>query len=417
VDNRRGNAVPLPFGLRALRHRDYRLVWGGLLVSLIGTWMQSVAQTWLVLDLTGSALRLGLINTIQYAPILLLALPGGALSDRVRKRRLILLTQSALMAQALLLAVLSWTGHVRYWHVAVLALLYGVAVALDMPARQSFVSDLVGRGDVMSAIALNSTVFNAARVTGPALGGLVVARYGTTPAFSANALSFLAVIGALLAVRTEGSPGERAAATVRQELAEAVRYATGTPLIAFVLGLLLAVCVFVINFTTLTALIARDVLHLDADGFGLLMACHGSGAVLGARALALLGLTRPPRRLLIGAALAVSAALLGLAFARAVWVAGGLLLAAGCAQILFVASCNTALQVTAPERLRGRVMGLYALTVAGTVPFGALFVGTVAEQWGPAAACAVGGGLGLALVTALTALWLRTSRGGRPAAP
>jgi predicted MFS family arabinose efflux permease len=203
---------------------------------------------------------------------------------------------------------------------------------------------------------------------------------------------------------------------VRQDLAEAVRYATGTPLIALVLGLLLAVCVFVINFTVLTALIARQVLRLDAGGFGLLMACHGSGAVLGAVTLALLGLTRPPLRLLIGAALAVSAALVGLAFARAVWLSGALLLVAGCAQILFVASSNTTLQVTAPERLRGRIMGLYSLTVAGTVPFGALFVGTVAEHWGPSAACAAGGGLGLALVGALTALWLRTSRGDRPAA-
>jgi predicted MFS family arabinose efflux permease len=269
----------------------------------------------------------------------------------------------------------------------------------------------------MSAIALNSTVFNAARVTGPALGGLVVARYGPALAFYVNALSFLAVLGALLLVRTEGVPQPRAGGTVRDDLAEALRYATGTPLIAFVLGLLLAVCVFVINFTMLTALIARQVLGLDAGGYGLLMACHGSGAVLGAVGLALLGRTRPPLSLVVGAALVVSAALLGLAAARSVWQAGALLLVAGMAQILFVASCNTTLQVSAPEALRGRVMGLYALTVAGTVPFGALFVGTVAERWGPPVACAAGGGLGLALVSALGALWLRTRPGGRPPAP
>ncbi len=402
--------MPLPFGLRALAHRDYRLVWCGLGVSLVGTWMQSVAQAWLVLDLTGSPLRLGLINTLQFAPLLVLSLLGGALSDRVRKRRLVLATQSALMLQAAALAALAWTGRVEYWHVAALALVYGVAVGLDMPARQAFVVDLVGRADVLSAIALNSMAFNTARVVGPALGGALVARFGPPVAFSLNAASFVAVIAALSAVRTEGAPRRVGGTTVRQELVEAIRYATGTPHVALVLGLLLSVCVFVVNYTVLVPLIARQALGLDATGFGLLMACHGSGALVGALALALFGGTRPPIRVVIGAGLVVSGATAALALAGPVWWTAGLLLVAGSAQIVFIASCNTTLQVTAPEELRGRVMGLYVLMVAGSAPFGALFVGTVAERWGPLAACAAGGGLGLLLVAGQALRWARRSR-------
>jgi MFS family permease len=372
--------------------------------------MQSVAQSWLVLELTNSAFRLGLINVLQFCPLLALSLLGGALSDRVRKRRLILATQSALMLQAAALATLAFTGHVQYWHVAALALVYGVAGALDMPARQSFVADLVGRADVMSAIALNSTVFNTARVVGPALGGLLVARYGAPVAFSLNAVSFLAVIAALSAVRTEGAPRRAGGTTVRQELVEAIRYATGTPHVALILGLLLSVCVFVANFTVLVPLIARQALRLDAHGFGLLMACHGSGALLGALTLALAGVTHPPVRGLIGAALVVSAATAALALAAHVWMTAALLLVAGFAQIVFIASCNTTLQMTAPEALRGRVMGLYALMVAGSAPFGALFVGTVAERWGPLAACAAGGGIGFVLVSAQAVRWARRGR-------
>jgi MFS family permease len=183
--------------MRALGHRDYRLFFAGQIVSLIGTWMQSVGQAWLVLELTNSPFKLGLLGTLQFGPMLLFAFLSGAIADRVRKRRLILATQSALMLQAFALSALAWTGHVQYWHVAVLATLYGLVTTLDMPARQSFMTDLVGRNDLPGAIALNSAVFNGARVVGPAVAGLLVARYGVALAFLLNGLSFLAVLGAL----------------------------------------------------------------------------------------------------------------------------------------------------------------------------------------------------------------------------
>jgi MFS family permease len=190
--------------------------------------MQSVGQAWLVLELTGSAFRLGVIGTLQFAPVLGLALLGGALSDRVRKRRLLLATQGTLMAQALALAALVWAGHIRYWQLAVLATVYGVANALDMPARQSYVAELVDRAHLSNAIALDSAAFNGARVVGPALAGLMVARWGSAAAFLINGVSFVAVLAALAAIRTEGGPRPRPEAGLRQELVEALRYVAAT---------------------------------------------------------------------------------------------------------------------------------------------------------------------------------------------
>lgn len=219
-----------PIGLRALNHRDFRLFWTGQLVSLVGTWMQSVGQSWLVLELTNSPFKLGLIGTLQFGPMLCFSFVAGAIADRVPKRRLVLATQTALMLQAFSLSALAWTGHVQYWHVAVLASLYGFATTLDMPTRQSFIVEMVGKDDLMNAIALNSAMFNGARMVGPAAAGLLVARYGVAPAFLLNGVSFLAVIVALLGIRAEGLPQAQASSSVRQDIVAGVRYAVGTPL-------------------------------------------------------------------------------------------------------------------------------------------------------------------------------------------
>ena len=378
--------MALPAGLRALNHRDFRLFWSGQLVSLIGTWMQSVGQAWLVLELTDSPFKLGLIGTLQFAPMLFLSLVAGAIADRVLKRRLILATQMALMLQAFSLAVLVWTGHVRYWHVALLAVLYGLANTLDMPVRQSFIADLVGKGDLMNAVALNSAMFNGARIVGPAAAGLLIARYGVAIAFFLNGLSFLAVIAALAAIRTEGLPRPSSGTTILEEIVEGVRYAVKTPLIALVLSLLLSVSLFVINYNVLVPLIARDVLHEGAHGFGFLMAALGAGAVAGALALALLGGRRPPLGLLVGSALFVSGATASLAAVRHFGVAVFVLVVIGLGQILFTASCNTTLQVTVPDGVRGRMMSFYALVFAGVTPIGSFLIGSISETLGVPAA-------------------------------
>lgn len=401
--------MAVPAGLRALRHRDFRLFWSGQLVSLIGTWMQSVGQSWLVLELTDSPFRLGLIGALQFGPILLFSFLAGAISDRVRKRRMLIGTQTALMIQAFTLSALVASGHVQFWHVAVLASLYGLANTLDMPARQSFMAHLVPRGDLMNAIALNSAVFNGARVVGPAAAGLLVARYGTAAAFLFNGLSFLAVIAALMAIRNEGAPRPRSGLGMGAEIAEGVRYALGTPRITLVFGLLLSVSLFVVNMNVLVPLIARNVLHEGAHGFGLLMASLGVGAVIGALAVATFSGGRPPLWAVVGPALTAATLLLVLSFVHRFGLAAAVLMALGFAQIAFMTACNTTVQITVPDELRGRIMGLYALVFAGMVPIGSLIMGTVAERWGVLRACAVGGAMGLLLITTLTLVWRQRS--------
>jgi MFS family permease len=397
----------LPAGLRALNHRDFRLFISGQLISLIGTWMQSVAQSWLVLELTNSPFKLGLIGTLQFGPMLGFSFLAGAIADRLPKRRVIIATQTALMLQAFALALLARSGHVQFWHVAVLAVCYGLANTLDMPTRQSFIVEMVGKDDLASAIALNSAMFNGARMIGPAVAGLLVDRFGVAPAFGLNGLSFVAVILALAAMRTEGLPREREGTTVRQDIAAGVRYAVGTPLVALILSLLLVVSLFVINHNVLVPLLARNVLHEGAHGFGLLMAALGIGAVVGALALAMLGQSRPPLPLVIIAAALASALTLGLAVIRHFPSAVVLLALTGLSQIVFMASCNTTLQMVVPDRLRGRIMGLYAFVFVGVTPIGSFFVGSVAEWLGTPIAYAAGGGLGLLSVLALTLLWWR----------
>ena len=421
--------MALPRGVRAFAHRDYRLFWGGQLVSLVGTWMQSVGQAWLVLELTNSPFRLGMICTLQFAPILLFSFAGGAVSDRVYKRRVLVATQSTLMLQAFTLAALAWTGEVQYWHVAVLATLYGCVNTLDIPTRQSFVVELTGKNDLISAIALNAMLFNAARVAGPAAAGLLVARYGPAGAFFVNGVSFLAVIGALLAMRADGAPPARARASFRADVLQSMAYATGTPRVKLVLALLLSVSLFVLNFNILVPLIARNVLGQGAHGFGLLMTALGAGAVSGALTLAAVGLQRPSLGLLVAAAVALSIGSIGLSLVHTFAAAAAVLVGIGFAQIVFTSGCNTMLQITVPDELRGRVMGLYTLVFAGVTPIGAFVSGWLAEHVGVLETCALGGGAGLIAVVTLAALWRtrvarvrlrgacgcagRASRGGR----
>ena len=402
------SATPKRARLAALRHRDFRLFWSGQLVSLIGTWMQSVGQAWLVLELTGSPFQLGLVTALQFAPILVLSPVGGAMSDRFPKRRIILLTQAAMMVQALALALLVWSGQVRYWHVAVLAAIYGLGRAIDIPARQAFVTDLVGKADLPNAVALNSLVFNGARIVGPAVAGLLIARFGVAPAFFLNGLSFVAVLAALLATRTPGDPDPAGRLGLREGLWGALAYAARTPPVAFTLALLVVVSLLVINFNVVVPLIARDVLNEGAHGFGLLMSSLGAGAVMAGIGLALLRRSRPPLWSLAASAAVLSAGTAALALVGHFGATAALLVVLGCCQILFSTGCNTTLQLGTPDALRGRVMGLYALANAGMTPFGSLLVGVIAEHLGVRAACALGGGAGLVAVAALVLVSRRT---------
>src|SRR5947209_473114 len=232
--------------LGALRHRDFRLFWIGQLISQIGTWMQSVAQAWLVLELTHSPLQLGIVSALQFTPVLLFSPVGGVLSDRFAKRKVLLVSQTAMQLQAFVLAALVWSGRIQYWHVAVLAAIYGLGRAIDIPARHSYVTDLVGRSDLANAVALNSVIMNGARIVGPAVAGLLIAAFGVALAFFLNGVSFVAVLVALVAIRTEGRPDINGRLGIRGGVLGALTYAAATPPVAFTLGLMVVVSLVVL---------------------------------------------------------------------------------------------------------------------------------------------------------------------------
>lgn len=407
--------MAVPAALRALRHRDFRLFWLAQLVSLCGTWMQSLGQAWLVLELTHSPIRLGIVSALQFGPFLVLSFIAGVVVDRVPKRRVLVATQTALALQAALLSVLVFTGHVRYWHVAALALCAGIVNTLDMPARQAFVVDMVGREDLLNAIALNSAVFNAARAIGPALAGVLIAEWGVAGAFAANAISFLAPITTLMLIRNEGYGGPRARRPMVEEIGEGIAYAARTPRVGFVFALLLGVSLFIFNYNVMVPLFARQILHLEARGLGFLMSSLGLGALLGAVALSFASGERPRLNGIIGTGLALGLAVLTMSFVRDFSAAMLLLFVMGLSGIVFMTSCNTTVQLGVPDVLRGRVMALYSFVFVGVTPIGSFMMGTIAEHAGVAESYFVGGTASVAVVVALGIAWRRRVRRARSA--
>jgi predicted MFS family arabinose efflux permease len=320
-----------------------------------------------------------------------------------------MVTQGMLGILALLLAGLVWSGHVRYWHVAVMAVLVGVANTMDNPARQSFVMDMVGKEDVANAVALNSAAFNAARIVGPAVAGVLIARVGVAAAFLLNGASFLFVLVALGRVGVAGAPRPRGPTTMTVEIREGLAYALRTPRIRLILAILLVVSLSVFNISIYVPLLARNVLGQGAEGFGLLMASVGVGAVSGALTLGTLG-GRPRPRMLFASAVVACAALLGLGFVRQVRVAAPVLFALGFAGIMTVAGCNTALQLAAPDAMRGRLISLHQLIFGGSFPFGALAVGAISERWGVSTAFLTNGAAGLIALGLILLGWPRPGR-------
>jgi MFS family permease len=367
---------------RALRHRNFRLFWIGQLVSVIGTWMQSVGQGWLMHKLTGSAWMLGLLAFTQFVPVTMFSLWAGVVADRVDKRRMILITQSLAAVQALLLAAVVSGGMVKPWMVLVLAFVFGTINAFDLPARQSFLVEMVGKEDLPNAIALNSAAFNTARVIGPAIAGIVVALAGEALCFWLNALSYLAVIAMLLRMDLVARPAAAAAGAAAESLMEGVRYVLATPPVRNLLVLLGVMCSLGFQYTTLLPVYARQILHTGSEAFGLMVSAFGLGSLLSAIVLT----RRHDRwRLRRNLQLALACAAVGMAvfaWSRALPLTLAMGCAAGFGLILYVASTNVLLQLTIEDRFRGRVMSLYTFMFIGTAPVGALGVGAIAERFG-----------------------------------
>ena len=371
-------------GVAALQHRNYRYYWFGQIVSLVGTWMQSVSQPWLVLLLGGSPLQLGLVLALEFTPPMFLAPLGGVLADRVDKRKALVVTSVLKAAQAVILFALTITGVVQIWHVMVLSIMLGLASAVEMPVRQAFAAELVPRRDLVNAIALNSASFNLARVVGPGIAGLALAFFGPAFNFGINAVSYVAVLVALQRMDPAGLHRlERPDRfdTVRRSLAEGLRYAVKTPTVLWPLVLLLGMATFGMNFQTLLPLYARNTLQLGAEGYGALYATMGAGSLIGSLSLAFAS-RRPMLALMLGGASAFIAFELLLGLTREPSLAYPLILFIGLSSMVMVNTINVMVQNSVSNELRGRVMSLYVTVFAGSAPIGGFLAGAVAEVWG-----------------------------------
>lgn len=391
MQDQTGNVANLSTLGRALRHRNFRLFFSGQLVSLVGTWMQSVAQSWLVYRLTGSLVLLGLVGFCGQIPVFVLAPVGGVVADRVRRHRVLLATQTTMMGLAFILAALTLTGTVRVAHVLVLASCLGIANAFDIPARQSFVPQMVGRDDLSNAIALNSSMVTGARILGPTLAGVTVAAVGEGWCFFANGVSFLAVIAGLLLMRD--LPAAPAPHTVSPlaHIAEGFRYVGRTSPVRGLLLLLGLVSLMGVPYSTLMPAIADRVLGRGADGVGILLSGAGVGALLGALTLASRKGVMGLERWVGGCAVLFGVSLVGFSLSRTFWLSFALLVPTGYGFMVQLASTNTLLQSMSPDAMRGRVMSVFAMLFMGTAPLGALLAGSLAARIGPMATVGLGG--------------------------
>ncbi len=397
----RDSDPPSPRGtFAALAHRNYRLWFIGQMVSLFGTWMQSMAQGYLVFQLTHSPAYLGYVGFAAGIPVWLFTLFGGVLADRLPRRRLLILTQSYMMLLALVLAALTFSGWVRPWHIVVLAFLLGAGNAFDAPARQAFVLEMVDRGTLGNAIALNSAMFNTAIAVGPAIGGLAYAAFGPGWCFTLNALSFVAVIGALAAMRLVPHRAVPSGDSAMGELRQGIAYVASHRQIRLLLGIVALTSLFGMSFATLMPAWAVRILHGDARTNGLLLSARGVGALSSALFLASSAKLARGKALAIGLA-AFPAALLAFAFLRHLSPALVLLLSVGAASILIYNAANSLVQTLADDALRGRVMGLYSLCVLGFVPVGSLLAGSMAERIGEPGTLMLSSGVMLACALAV----------------
>jgi MFS family permease len=381
----------IPQMLRALRHRNFQLFFSGQLISLIGTWMDNIAEAWLVYRLTGSSLLLGTVAFAGQIPVFLLAPIGGMVADRWNRQRVVIATQACSMVLAGILAVLTLTGRVTVWEVVVLAALMGAVNAFDIPARQAFLVDMVGREDLMNAIALNSSMFNGARVIGPSIAGILVASIGEGWCFAANSISYIAVIAGLLLMRVNRAPVEVRRVSPFEHIVEGFRFVWNTGPIRALLLLLGLVSLVAMPYSVLMPIFAAKILHGDARTLGVLMGATGVGALGGALTLASRSGVKGLGRWVAVACASFGTALILFSFSRWYFLSVALLVPVGFAMMVQMASSNTLIQAMVPDRLRGRAMAVYSMMFMGMAPMGALLSGWSADHIGAQWTLALGG--------------------------
>jgi len=403
----------LPFALRAVKHRNFRLFLVGQLISLTGTWMQGVAQSWLVYRLTGSPFLLGLVSFSGQFPLLALGPLPGIVADRFSRRRVVLATQTLAMVQAFLLALLTLGGWIQIWQLFTLALGLGIITAFDIPARQAFIVEMVGEEDLMNAIALNSATFNGARLAGPALAGVIVGAFGEGLCFLLNGLSFLAVIASLLVIKVPPRPVWGQALSTGAYLREGISYVVRTPHVRGLLLLLGLVSLVGTPFAVVMPIFAAETLHGGPEAFGVLMGAAGGGALAGALHMARRKGSKGLERSAPRAAGLFGASLILFSFSRTLWLASLLLVMAGAGMMIQLTSTNTFLQSVVPDGLRGRLMSFYAMTLMGLAPIGSLLAGVLAQEIGAPGTVALGGVLCLLGASWFTAYLPRLAMAGR----
>jgi MFS family permease len=381
--------------LRALRHRNFRLFFAGQLISLIGTWMQNVAQSWLVYRLTGSSALLGMVGFAGQIPVFLIAPVGGLIADRYSRQRIVIATQTSAMLLAFVFSALTLTGSIHVWHIFVLAALLGIVNAFDMPARQAFLVEMVGRDDLINAIALNSSMFNGARIIGPAVAGILVAAIGEGWCFFANGVSYIAVIIGLL-LMTVAPTATRVEGSAISHIIEGFRFVAHTGPIRALLLLLGLVSITGMPYAVLMPIFADKIFHSGARGLGILMGFAGLGALMGALTLATRRGVKGLGRWVPIACGVFGASLILFAFSRSFWLAAAGLVPVGFAMMTQMGASNTLIQTMAPDRLRGRVMSVYSMMFMGMAPVGALLAGVVAERFGAPFTVAAGGVIAIA---------------------
>ncbi|MBI3395874.1 MAG: MFS transporter [Spirochaetia bacterium] len=376
---------------RALRHRNFQLFISGQLLSLVGTWMQNVAQAWLVYRLTNSAFLLGLVSFSSQFPILLGAPWGGTLADRVPRRSIIIATQTLSLVLAFLLAAVTLLGVVHVWQIIAISICLGFVNAFDVPARQAFVIDMVGREDLMNAIALNSSMFNGARIIGPAVAGVLVANIGEGWCFFGNGVSFVAVIAGLLAMRNVPANPRKNNDSMWEGLAEGLRWVKQARPVRALLLLLALMSLVGMPYAVLMPIFARTVLSGGAHELGILMGATGIGALIGALALASkLGVHGLGRWITVASA-GFGVCLIFFSFSRSLWLSVLILVPAGMGMMIQMAACNTLIQSMVPNDLRGRIMSFYSMMFLGSAPIGAFLAGAAAEHIGAPLTVALGG--------------------------
>ncbi len=378
--------------LRAFRHRNYRLFLAGQLVSLVGTWMQSVAQSWLVYRLTGSSVLLGLVGFAGQFPVFLLAPIGGSLADRWNRHKIIVFTQSAAMILAFILAALTLSDKINLIAIFILTALVGMVFAFDIPARQAFLLEMVGRDDLMNAIALNSSMVNGARMLGPAIAGVLVSIVGEGWCFFLNGVSYLAVLGGLLAMRLQPwTPGPPAGRSALGHIAEGFGFVARTAPIRALLLLLGLVSLMGMPYMVLMPIFADKILNGGPSALGVLMGASGVGALLGALTLASRSGVRGLGRWVVYASVGFGLSLIAFSTSKVFWLSVALLVPVGFSMMVQMAASNTLIQSMVPDRLRGRVMAVYSMMFMGMAPFGALLAGVLARSLGAPGTVATGG--------------------------